>query len=42
METVAYVIDKLCPSVYWISLRECVDEFGIVMKKQVCALMLIF
>ena len=42
METVAYVIDKLCPSVYWISLRECVDEFGIVMKKQVCALILIF
>ena len=35
METVAWFVDRVFPSVYWISLRECVDEFGIVMKKQV-------
>ncbi|XP_011406621.2 PREDICTED: uncharacterized aarF domain-containing protein kinase 2-like [Amphimedon queenslandica] len=34
METVAWFVDRVFPSVYWISLRECVDEFGIVMKKQ--------
>ena len=37
METVAWFVDRVYPSVYWISLRECVDEFGIVMKKQVRA-----
>lgn len=35
MRLVARMIDNVYPKVFWISLRECVEEFGIVMKKQV-------
>ena len=35
MNLAANFIDYVFPDVYWISLRECVNEFGIIMKKQV-------
>ena len=35
MRMVACIIDSVYPKVFWISLKECIDEFGIVMKKQV-------
>jgi aarF domain-containing kinase len=34
MSWIASWIDYMCPDVYWVSLRECVHEFGEVMKKQ--------
>lgn len=35
MAFLAQFIDTVYPLVYWVSLRECVGEFGIVMMKQV-------
>jgi aarF domain-containing kinase len=35
MKYVASWIDCLYPAVYWVALTECVDEFSIIMEKQV-------
>lgn len=35
MNLAARFIDYVFPDVYWISLKECVEEFGTIMKKQV-------
>lgn len=35
MKYVASWIDTLYPAVYWVALTECVDEFAIIMEKQV-------
>lgn len=35
MKYVASWVDTLYPAVYWVALTECVDEFAIIMEKQV-------
>ncbi len=35
MKSVATLMDRVYSNFYWISLKECVDEFSTVMEKQV-------
>ena len=35
MKFVANLMDRVYPDFYWISLKECVDEFSSLMEKQV-------
>ena len=35
MKFVANLMDKIYPNFYWVSLKECVDEFSFIMEKQV-------
>lgn len=41
MKYVASWIDTVYPAVHWVAFTECVDEFSIIMTKQVCLLHLV-
>ena len=35
MKYIASLMDRVYPNFYWISLKECVEDFSTVMEKQV-------